>query len=189
MACLCHFHSRNEHLSNSLGFPGGSGGKESACNTRDPGSMAGREDPLEKEMATHCIILSGKFHKQRGLAAYSLWGHKEIRLRGQQFGNNSKAFTEASSGGQSESFWFIFSVNIGEDLFGICRLLHVSALGVSGVCVYLRWSIWSLIEPECGFALYVHEKEVYQKLNLAQILSEWPGGQNNIFWYQRLFAD
>ena len=60
----------------------------------------GGEDPLEKEMATHCIILSEKFHKQRSLTAYSLWwGHKETRLTHQHFGNNSKAFTEASSGG------------------------------------------------------------------------------------------
>ena len=37
----------------------------------------------------------------------------------------------------SESFWFIFSVNIGENLSGICRLLHVSALCVSGdVCIF-----------------------------------------------------
>ena len=36
-----------------MGFPGGSDGKESACNAGD----LGREDPLEKGMATHCSIL------------------------------------------------------------------------------------------------------------------------------------
>ena len=35
-----------------MGFPGGSAGKESACNAGDLGSTPGREDPLEKEMAT-----------------------------------------------------------------------------------------------------------------------------------------
>ena len=35
------------------GCPGGSDSKESACNT---GNL-GREDPLEKEMATHSSIL------------------------------------------------------------------------------------------------------------------------------------
>jgi len=40
-----------------MGFPHGSDVKESACNTRDPGSVLGREDPLEKGMATHPIIL------------------------------------------------------------------------------------------------------------------------------------
>ena len=39
------------------GFPGGSDGKESACNAGDPGSITG-EDPLEKGMATHSSILA-----------------------------------------------------------------------------------------------------------------------------------
>ena len=34
-------------------FPGGSEVKASACNVGDQGSSLGREDPLEKEMATH----------------------------------------------------------------------------------------------------------------------------------------
>ena len=37
----------------------------------------GREDPLEKEVATHSSILAGKSHGQRSLAGYSSWGHKE----------------------------------------------------------------------------------------------------------------
>ena len=41
-----------------LGFPGGSDGKASACNVGDLGSIPGREDPLEKEMATHSSILA-----------------------------------------------------------------------------------------------------------------------------------
>ena len=40
-----------------LGLPGGSDGKESACNTRDLNSTPGLEDPLEKGMATHSSIL------------------------------------------------------------------------------------------------------------------------------------
>ena len=39
-------------------FPSGSDGKESACNVRDPGSILGREDPLEKGMETHSSILA-----------------------------------------------------------------------------------------------------------------------------------
>ena len=39
------------------GFPGGSDGKESACNV-GPGLIPGWEDPLEKEMATHSSILT-----------------------------------------------------------------------------------------------------------------------------------
>ena len=41
------------------GFPGGSDGKESACNVGD----LGWEDPLEKRMTT------GEFHGQRSLVS------------------------------------------------------------------------------------------------------------------------
>ena len=41
-----------------LGFPGGSKGKESACNAGDLSSIPGPEDPLEKKMATHASILA-----------------------------------------------------------------------------------------------------------------------------------
>ena len=39
-------------------FPGGSDGKESTCNAGDLVQSLGREDPLEKEMATHSIVLA-----------------------------------------------------------------------------------------------------------------------------------
>ena len=37
---------------------GGSDGKESVHNARDPGSIPGWEDPLEKGMATHSSVLA-----------------------------------------------------------------------------------------------------------------------------------
>ena len=37
----------------------------------------GREDPLEKEMATHSSILTGESHGWRSLVDYSPWGRKE----------------------------------------------------------------------------------------------------------------
>ena len=43
---------------NTIFFPGGSDGKESACNVGEPGSICGQEDPLEKEMATHSSTLA-----------------------------------------------------------------------------------------------------------------------------------
>ena len=42
----------------SLGFPGGSDGKASAGNARNPGLIPGLEDPLEKGMANHSSILA-----------------------------------------------------------------------------------------------------------------------------------
>ena len=41
-----------------LGLPGGSDSQESACNMGDPGLIPGREDPLEKGVATHSSILA-----------------------------------------------------------------------------------------------------------------------------------
>ena len=40
-----------------MDFPGGSDGKESACNEGDMGDL-GWEDPLEKRMTTHSSILA-----------------------------------------------------------------------------------------------------------------------------------
>ena len=42
------------------GFPPSSVNKESACNAEDLGLSLGREDPLEKEIATYSNILAWK---------------------------------------------------------------------------------------------------------------------------------
>ena len=66
----------------NAGFPGSSVSKESACNSGDPGLIpaSGRsprqEDPLEKEMATHCSILPWEIPRMRSLEGHSPWGHK-----------------------------------------------------------------------------------------------------------------
>ena len=65
------------YLSSKLVFPGGSDGKASACNVGDPGSIPGLERSLEKEMATHSVLLPGKFHGLRSLVGYSPQGRKE----------------------------------------------------------------------------------------------------------------
>ena len=57
----------------SVGFPGGSDSKESACNAGD------LEDPLEKGMATHSSILAQKFHRQRSLGDCSLLGLQRVK--------------------------------------------------------------------------------------------------------------
>ena len=38
----------------------------------------GWENPLDKEMATHCSTLTGKSHGQRSLVGYSPQGCKEL---------------------------------------------------------------------------------------------------------------
>ena len=61
-----------------LGFPGGSDGKESACNAGDMGFIPGSgRCPGEGEWQPSPIFLPGEFHGQRNLAGYSPWGCKE----------------------------------------------------------------------------------------------------------------
>ena len=58
------------------GFPGGSDGKESACNVGDLGSVSWlRRSPGSWQPTP--VFLPGEFHGQRSPVAYSLWGHKE----------------------------------------------------------------------------------------------------------------
>ena len=60
------------------GFPGGSDGKESACNAGDLGSIPGSGRSPEEGMATLSSILAGEFHGQRSLVGFSPWGCKEL---------------------------------------------------------------------------------------------------------------
>ena len=61
-----------------MGFPGGSDGKELACNAGDVGLISGlgklpgggHDNPLQGS----CLENP---HGQRSLAGYSLWAHKE----------------------------------------------------------------------------------------------------------------
>ena len=62
------------------GLPGGSDGKESACNVGDPGLMPrfGRS-PGEGISYPTPVFLLREFHGQRSLTG-SPWGHKESDL-------------------------------------------------------------------------------------------------------------
>ena len=56
-----------------MGFPGGSVGKESACNAGDVGWIPGSKTAPGNPGAG---FLPGKSHGQRSLAGYSPWGPK-----------------------------------------------------------------------------------------------------------------
>ena len=60
-----------------LGFLGGSDAKNLPAMQENQVPSLGREDPPEKDLATHSRILAGEFHGQRSPAGYSPWGHKE----------------------------------------------------------------------------------------------------------------
>ena len=54
-----------------MGFPGGSGFKESACNSGALGLISGLGGyPLRREQQPTPVLLPGEFHGQRSLAGY-----------------------------------------------------------------------------------------------------------------------
>ena len=59
------------------GFPGGSNGKESACNAGDWGYPLVMKIPQRRNWQPTPVFLLGEFHGQKSLADYSPWGHKE----------------------------------------------------------------------------------------------------------------
>ena len=61
-----------------MGLPGDSVVKNLPANMGDPGSIPGSGRSLEEKMATHCSILAGEFHGQRGLSGYSSWVHRRV---------------------------------------------------------------------------------------------------------------
>ena len=64
------------------GFPGGSAGKESACNVGDPPvRFLGQEDPLEEGMATHSSILAWRIPMDRGVWQAKVNGVAKSRTR------------------------------------------------------------------------------------------------------------
>ena len=59
------------------GFPGGSDGKESACNAGDPGLIPGPGRSPGEEVATRSSILAWRIPWERNLVGYHPWGCKE----------------------------------------------------------------------------------------------------------------
>ena len=55
-----------------MGFPGGAGGKELACQS------LGRKIPWRRAQKPTPLFLPGESHVQRSLAGYSPWGPKQL---------------------------------------------------------------------------------------------------------------
>ena len=60
-----------------MDFPGGSDGKESACNVEDPGLIPGSQRSPREGKLPSPVFLPGEFHRQRNQGGYSPWGHQE----------------------------------------------------------------------------------------------------------------
>ena len=74
----------------------------------------GREDLLEKEMATHSSILPGKSHGQRSLVGYSPWSRKELGTTEQlTLLNGDRGLVHnTSSPGKSQSSSVIIEIHV-----------------------------------------------------------------------------
>ena len=67
-------------LTSKMGFPGGSNGKASACNAGETWVQSlGREDPLEKEMATHSSTLAWKITQTEEPGRLQSMGLQRVR--------------------------------------------------------------------------------------------------------------
>ena len=66
------------YIFNDMGFPGGSDGKESACNVGDSGSIpwSGRSPGERNGYSLQYSCLENSMDRGT-LAGYSLWGRKE----------------------------------------------------------------------------------------------------------------
>jgi len=58
-------------ISDPLGFPSGSDGKESACSVGNSGLVPGSGRSLGREWLPTPVFLPGEFHGQRSQAGYS----------------------------------------------------------------------------------------------------------------------
>ena len=66
-------------LLDHVSFPGGSDGKEFACNTGDLSSIPGSgRFPCRMKWQPTLVFLPRKFHGQRRPVCYSSWGHKQL---------------------------------------------------------------------------------------------------------------
>ena len=85
----------------SLGFPGHSAGKESACNAGDLSSIPGLGRSLGREQLPTPVFWPGEFH---GL--YSPWGHKKLEMTEQLGFSLSFSFSTNPSNEYSELISF-----------------------------------------------------------------------------------
>ena len=77
-------------VSYKQGFPGGSDGKEPACNAGDLGSIPGSgKIPLRRKRQPTLVVLLREFHGQKSLVGYSPCGHKETGLSDSHFNKHT----------------------------------------------------------------------------------------------------
>ena len=122
------------------GFPGGSDGKQSACNAGDPGftPWVGKI-PWRRKWQPTWVFLPGKSQRQRSLAGYSPWCCKRVRhdFKQQQSLYLQRPFTLASQPPASLSIVSHLSC------VWLCATLWTIALQVPLPMRFSRQKYWS----------------------------------------------
>ena len=150
--------------SSLMGFPGGSDGKESACNGETPVRFLGWKDPLEKEMATHSSILAWRIPWQKSLVRYSPWGHKELdTTEWLTFSLSTKTFKEfffflnktLLRLGQVKGWWYM-NISFISRIFGLKMNQRVSLLFIFVFCQnqFLECLLWCVAGLWFGITFY-----------------------------------
>ena len=66
------------HYADFQGFPGGSDGKESACNAGDPGLILRSGKSPGEGNGYHSSVLAWEIQWTEEPSAWGPWGHKEL---------------------------------------------------------------------------------------------------------------
>ena len=96
-----------------MGFPGGSEGKESACNAGDLSSIPGWEDPLEKGMATHSSILPWRIPWTEEPGRLQSMGLQRMGCNWSDWARSPNSRTWLSDWPLLSSFFFFFNSFLG----------------------------------------------------------------------------
>ena len=127
-----------------MGFPGGSGGKESTCNAGDLGSIPGLGRSLGKGMATHSSILAWRIPKDRG--DWQATVHRVTKR------NNLRLFTKICSGQQKcwEAGIPGKSKNIHKTSLSRWRGWYVQSIRKSS----MYWTMWWMFQAQEGMRVH-----------------------------------
>ena len=124
---------------NSMGFPGGSDCKESACNAGHLGLIPGcGEDPLEKEMTTHSSILACRIPRTEEAGWLQSMGFQRV---GHDWATNTAAINSTTFSIHLKSYIYLF-VSLA--------LKPVKTGTVLYFFIYILLIYWAELGPSCG---------------------------------------
>ena len=117
-----------------VGFPGGSGGKESTYSSGDPGLISvSKRSPTWQPIP---VFLSGESHGQRSLVGYSPWDHKKP--------DTTEWLTLAFIVWMVTEGWWVFylSLEVRGHYFQCCCCEVSGNWSPTSMCVIISFSLW-----------------------------------------------